>query len=128
MMIGRPQLTMICTRLERSLRPAGFVFRDVQFDEIAETLQITLDKGKRWHSVSSAQAGCLTGKTIDARLLWDVLRDLNRLGVVSPVVQLLPRERNRAHQAKLLGGNGSLRFSAKFGLTGRRPAGETDDC
>jgi hypothetical protein len=90
-MIGQAQLIMIRRRVERSLERAGFVCREVQFDEDAQTLRIALDKPKDWPSASSA--GCASEKTIDARLLWEVLRDLNKLGVANPAIQLQPRAR-----------------------------------
>jgi len=34
-MLKRTQLVVICKPLERSLRAAGFVFSDIQFDEAA---------------------------------------------------------------------------------------------
>jgi hypothetical protein len=69
--------------------------------------------------------GSLNSRICDKmELNWDVLRDLNRLGV-SPTIQIRAREQNRAHrahEAKPLGGDGTLRFSEKFGLFTRRPA------
>jgi hypothetical protein len=113
-MIGRAQLMMICRRVERSLQRIGFVLHDVQFDEMAQTLRITLDKPTGWQSASSAQAARANEKTIDARLLWEVLRDLNKLGVANPAIQLQPRERNYTQALEPPGGDRSSRFAGKF--------------
>jgi hypothetical protein len=93
-MLNRTQLVAICKRLERSLREAGFVFFDIQFDEAVQTLRIVLKKSAGRGSASLIRADPTTSRTIDARLLWDVLRDLNKLGVRDPAIQL--REGDRA--------------------------------
>jgi hypothetical protein len=113
-MIGRAQLIMICRRVERSLQRSGFVLHDVQFDEMAQTLRITLGKPSDWQSASSAKAARANEKTIDARLLWEVLRDLNKLGVANPAIQLQPRERNYTQEVEPPGGDRSPRFAGKF--------------
>jgi len=94
----------------------GSFFCEVRFDEVAQTLRITLDKPKGWRSTSSTQPDRANEKTIDARLLWEVLRDLNKLGVANPAIQLRPSERNHAHEPGPYGGNCSPRFARKFGV------------
>jgi hypothetical protein len=121
-MLNRTQLVAICKRLERSMQEAGFVFFDVQFDEAAQTLRIILNRlNKRppRRSASLAHADATSEYTIDARVLWDVLRDLNKLGVANPAIQL--REEGRGHcQAREFVGREDLRpFSRREGSTSR---------
>jgi hypothetical protein len=87
-MPNRTQLVVICSPLEQSLREAGFVLFDIQFDEAAQTLRIDLKSSAGRGSASLIRANPATRKTIDARLLLDVLRDLQKLGVRDPGVQL----------------------------------------
>ena len=81
---------------------------------MAQTLRITLDKPSGRQCASSAQAARANEKTIDARLLWEVLRDLNKLGVANPAIQLQPRERNYNQELEPPGGDRSPRFAGKF--------------
>jgi hypothetical protein len=89
-MITRTQLATICRTLEAKLGESGFVFLDVQFDEAAETLCIVLDNKPQRRLPCSIEQN---PSTIDARLIWNVLRDLFKLGVMNPAVQL--RKLNR---------------------------------
>ncbi|HUK91110.1 MAG TPA: hypothetical protein VLZ81_11965, partial [Blastocatellia bacterium] len=77
-----------CKRLERSLREASFVIFDIQFDETAQTLIIIVNKRPSQRSASLVQTDSAIRETIDARLLWDVFRDLNKLGVADPAIQI----------------------------------------
>jgi hypothetical protein len=92
LMPNRAQLVVICKPLEQSLREAGFVFFDIQFDEAAQTLRIDLKRSAGRGSAFLIRADPATSKTIDARLLWDVLRDLHKLGVRDPGIQLRAAE------------------------------------
>jgi hypothetical protein len=82
-MIARTELAIICRRLTTELREVGFIFDDFQLDESRQTLCIILDRApeKQIYRSSCAEAA------IDARLLWDLLRDLARLGFASPAIK-----------------------------------------
>jgi hypothetical protein len=82
-MIARTELAIICRRLTTELREVGFIFDDFQFDESGQTLCIILDKApeKQIYPSSCSEAA------IDARLLWDLLKDLARLGFTSPAIK-----------------------------------------
>jgi hypothetical protein len=86
-MITRFQISTICQTLEAKLQELGFVFVDVQFDEASNLLSIVLDE-QRHQLPHLMQQSSVDGATIDARLLWNVLRDLVKLGVMSPAIQL----------------------------------------
>jgi hypothetical protein len=83
-MLNRTQLVTTCKRLERSVQESDFVFFDIQFDEADDTLRIILNQRP---GRGSMEADPTTKKTIDARLFWDVLRELNKLGVSNPAIQ-----------------------------------------
>ncbi|HTT76512.1 MAG TPA: hypothetical protein VMF50_11125 [Candidatus Binataceae bacterium] len=87
-MITRSALAIVCRRLEGELQKAGFAFGDIQFDEAAAALRITLVKRPSAGAGALVQANFAAKDTIDLRLLWDVLRDLNHLGVANPAIQL----------------------------------------
>jgi hypothetical protein len=91
-MIIPSEFTVVCHRLERELQKAGLVFGDAQFDESEQTLHIVVDDGQRRLS-RSAQTDSADGPTIDARVLWDLLRDLSRLGM-NPAIQLRHRRQH----------------------------------
>jgi hypothetical protein len=57
-------------------REAGFAFGDVQFDESEQTLCIFGAQEPKWQLARSPRADCAGVATIDARMLWDLLRDL----------------------------------------------------
>jgi hypothetical protein len=86
--ITRTQLAAACKTLEVKLQELGFVFLDVQFDEAAETLCIVLDNEPSRRSQCLTQQDPTNAATIDARLLRNVLRELIKLGAMSPAIQL----------------------------------------
>lgn len=94
-MITRTQLATICKTLETKLQELGFVFVDIQFDTAAETLCIVLDNEAHRRLPCLSHRNYENEASIDARLLWNVLRDLIKLGVMNPAVQL--RKGNRDH-------------------------------
>jgi hypothetical protein len=115
-MLKRTQLVVICKPLERSLRAAGFVFSDIHFDEAAQTLRIIvnkLNKSPSHECASLVQADSAARETIDARLLWDVLRDLNNLGVANPAIQFRQEDRDRCRARGFLGGEDPRLFSGR---------------
>jgi hypothetical protein len=87
-MITGFQIATICQTLEARLQELGFVLLDVQFDETANTLSIVLDDGRQHQLPCLMQQSRVDGATIDARLLWNILRDLINLGVMSPAIRL----------------------------------------
>lgn len=82
-MITESELAIVCRRLEDELQEAGCAFGDVQFDESEQTLCIVVDQEADWQLSRSPRADCTGGATIDARILWDLLRDLIKLGVTN---------------------------------------------
>jgi hypothetical protein len=112
-MLNRTQLIVICKRLEQSLREAGFVFFDIQFDEAAQTLRIVLKKSADRGSASLTREDRTARGTIDARLLGDVLRNLNKLGVRDPAIQLREADRAEAEAREFSGGADSPPFSGR---------------
>jgi hypothetical protein len=116
-MLKQTQLVVICKPLEWSLRAAGFVFSDIHFDEAAQALRIIVNKlNKRpsHESASMVQADSAARETIDARLLWDVLRDLNNLGVVNPAIQFREEEdRDQGRARGFPGGEDPPLFSGR---------------
>jgi hypothetical protein len=117
-MPSRTQLVVVCKPLERSLREAGFVFFDIQFDEAAQILRIIVNKLNKRPSQESAslvQADSATRETIDARLLWDVLRDLNNLGVTNPAIQFREEDKDQCRARGFLGGKDPRSFSGQEG-------------
>jgi hypothetical protein len=93
-MITRSELAIICRRLECELQEAGFVFDDVQFDELKQMLCVVVDDGPKQRLYHSPQADSRDGTTIDARVLWDLMRDLIRLGM-NPAIQVRHRRRDQ---------------------------------
>jgi hypothetical protein len=106
-LISRTQLAAICKTLELKLQQLGFVLLDVQFDIAAEILSIVLDNEPQRKFLCSIQQNPTNGATIDARLLWDVLRDLLKLGVTSPAIQLRKANRSQLQIAQPSGRNDS---------------------
>ena len=94
-MITRYDLAIICRRLNSELHEAGFVFSDIQFDESEQTLRIVLEDEPNRRLSHLPRAGSASGASIDARVLWDLLRDLIKLGVTNPAVQLRYRRQDR---------------------------------
>ncbi|MGA7762391.1 MAG: hypothetical protein WCA59_11630 [Candidatus Binataceae bacterium] len=99
-MIIPSEFTVVCHRLESELQKAGLVFGDAQFDESAQTLCIVVDDGLRRLS-SSPRTDSEDGATIDARVLWDLLRDLITLGM-NPAIQMRHRRQrpDQTHEAR----------------------------
>jgi hypothetical protein len=91
----RTELALVCRRLENELLQAGFAFGDLQFDETEQTLYIVVDLEADWQVSRKPPAGFAGGAAIDARILWDLLRDLVKLGVTNPAIQLQPRNSYR---------------------------------
>jgi len=106
LMITRSQLTVICRRLEDQLQQAGFVFDDVQFDEFAQTLSIVVDDRPRRRLSSSSRTDCREEATIDARVLWELLRNLVRHGM-NPVIQFQHKRQDKAQSHEVLGSGNS---------------------
>jgi hypothetical protein len=86
-MITRSEVTILCRRLEDELQNAGFIFDDLQFDEDKEILCIVVDDAPKRRLSHSPWINSGEGATIDARILWDLLRDFVRLGR-NPAIQL----------------------------------------
>src|SRR5580698_2449478 len=94
-MITRTELAFVCRRLENELLEVGFAFGDLQFDETEQTLCVVVDQEADWQVSRKPPAGFAGGAAIDARILWDFLRDLVKLGVTNPAIQLRPRNNYR---------------------------------
>jgi len=99
-MIIPSEFTVVCRRLESELQKAGLVFGDVQLDESEQALRIVVEAGKRQLS-KSPRTDSGDGPTIDARVLWDLLRELSRLGM-NPAIQLRHRRQDpdQTHAAR----------------------------
>ena len=106
-MITRSELAIVCRRLESQLQKAGLVFGDVQFDEFEQTLCIVVADGPKRRLSCSPQPDSGDGATIDARVLWDLMRDLTKLGVMSPAIQLRHRRQDRGQTHEARGGDDS---------------------
>jgi hypothetical protein len=106
-MITRSELAIVCRRLENELQEAGFAFGEVQFDESEQTLCIVVDQEPNWRHSRSPLADCAGGATIDARTLWDLLRDLIKLGVTNPAIQLRPGNQDRRTTCQIRGDDDS---------------------
>jgi len=106
-MITRSELAIVCRRLENKLQEAGFAFGEVQFEEAEQTLCIVVDQEPNWQLSRSPRADCAGGATIDARILWDLLRDLIKLGVKNPAIQLRPGNQNRRRTRQVRGDDDS---------------------
>jgi hypothetical protein len=99
-MIIPSEFTVVCHRLESELQKAGLVFGDAQFDESEQALRIVVEDGQRQLS-RSAQTDSGDGPTIDARVLWDLLRELSRLGM-NPAIQMRHRRQrpDQTHETR----------------------------
>ena len=99
-MITRYDLAIICRRLNSELHEAGFVFSDIQFDESEQTLRIVLEDEPNRRLSNLPRAGSASGASIDARVFWDLLRDLIKLGLTHPAVQLRygPQDQSQIHE------------------------------
>jgi hypothetical protein len=86
-MISRSEVTILCRRLESELQKADFVFDDVQFNEFEETLCIVVDDGPKRRLSPFPRIDSGDGATIDARILWDLLRNFMLIGT-NPTLQL----------------------------------------
>ena len=84
-MITRSRLTTMCRRLEDKLQQAGFVLDDVQFDGFTQTIRIVVDDGPR-RGFPLVADGSGEEATVDARVLWELLRNLVRHDM-NPVIQ-----------------------------------------
>jgi hypothetical protein len=93
-MITATQLALVCGPLQNRLEDLGFAFGEVEFDEVAETLRIAVSRNQDLQ-LSPSPASRQSAATIDARLLWDLLRDLVSLGVMTPAIQLVERTCHR---------------------------------
>ena len=102
-MIIPSEFTVVCRRLESELQKAGLVFGDVEFDESEQALRIVVEAGKRQLS-KSPQTDSGDGPTIDARVLWDLLRELSRLGM-NPAIQLRHRRQDQGQTHAARGGD-----------------------
>ncbi len=94
-MITRSELDLVCRPLKSELQRAGLVFDDVQFDEFEQTLRIVVDDGPQRRLPRSPQTDSGDGAIIDARVLWDLIRDLIRLGM-NPAIQLRRRRQGQS--------------------------------
>jgi hypothetical protein len=108
-MVTRTQLTTACETLEAKLQELGFVFRDIQFDAAAETLSIILDNDSQRRLPPLTGQNPANGATIDARVLWNVLRDLIKLGVMNPAIQLRKQNRDQPQTRQPIECEGSRR-------------------
>jgi hypothetical protein len=105
-MITRSEVTILCRRLEGELQNAGFIFDDLQFDEDKEILCIVVDDGPKRRLSRSPWIDSGEGATIDARILWDLLRDFMRLGR-NPAIQLRYKRSGSNDEVR---GHGNLRL------------------
>jgi hypothetical protein len=102
-MITRSELAIVYRRLESELEEADFVLSDVQFDEFEQTLCIVVDDGPKRQLFSSPRTDSRDGATIKALVLWDLLRDLIKLGM-NPAIRM---RRNREDQGQTHESRGS---------------------
>ena len=112
-MIARSELAVVCRPLEDELQKAGFAFGDIQFDEAAAALRITLIKRPSAGTGALVQAEAAATDTIDVSLLWDVLRDLNHLGVANPAIQLREGDQGECQPHEFLGAEDARLFSGR---------------
>jgi len=112
-MIARSELAVVCRPLEDELQKAGFAFGDIQFDEAAAALRITLIKRPSAGTGALVQAEAAATDTIDVSLLWDVLRDLNHLGVANPAIQLREGDQGECQPHEFLGAEDPRLFSGR---------------
>jgi hypothetical protein len=101
-MITRSELAIVCRKLESELQKAGLALGDVQFDDSDQILCIVVDDGPNCRLSRSPRTDDGSGATIDARVLWDLLRDLIRLGM-NPAVQLRHRRQDpgQTHEVRV---------------------------
>jgi hypothetical protein len=112
-MIARSELAVVCRPLEDELQKAGFAFGDVQFDEAVATLRIILIKRPPPGAATLVQADFVAKDTIDVRLLWDVLRDLNHLGVANPAIQLREGDQGECQARQFVAAEDPRLFSGR---------------
>jgi hypothetical protein len=112
-MIARSALAMVCRPLEDEFQKAGFAFGDTQFDEAVATLRIILIKRPPPGVATLVQADFVAKDTIDVRLLWDVLRDLNHLAVASPAIQLREGDQSECQARQFVAAEDPRLFSGR---------------
>jgi hypothetical protein len=112
-MITRSALAMVCRRLEDELQKAGFGFGGIQFDGAVATLRIILIKRPIPGAATLVQADFVANDTIDIRLLWDVLRDLNHLGIASPAIQLREGDQGECQARQFVAAEDPRLFSGR---------------
>jgi hypothetical protein len=91
-MVTGSELASLCGQLEHELQEAGFAIGNVQFDDTEQILCIVVGRDPNYRS---PRTDCPAGATIDAHILWDLLRDLTELGMMNPAIQLLAGNRDR---------------------------------
>jgi hypothetical protein len=106
-MITRSELAIVCRRLESELGEAGFVLSDLQFDEFKQTLCIVVDDGPKRRLFSSPRAESGDGATINALVLWDLLRALIKLGM-NPAIRMRHKreDQGQTHESRGSGDSG----------------------
>ena len=112
-MITRSELAIVCRALESELQKAGFAFGDIQFDEAAAALSIILIKRPPPGAATLVQADFAAKDTIDLRLLWDVLRNLNHLGVANPAIQLCEGDQGECQTRQFIAAEDPRLFSGR---------------
>ena len=105
-MITRSELALLCRRLESELEEAGFVLRDFQFEEVEQSLCIVVEDGPKRRLSSSPQTSSGDGTTIDARVLWDLLRDLIKRGM-NPAIRMRRKREDQGQTHEFRGSGGS---------------------
>jgi hypothetical protein len=105
-MITRSELAIVCRRLESELEEARFVLSEIQFEEVEQTLCIVVDDGPKWRLFGSPPTDSGDGATINAIVLWDLLRDLIKLGM-NPAIRIRHRRECQGQPREFRGSGGS---------------------
>jgi hypothetical protein len=106
-MITRSELAIVCRRLEGELQEAGYVFGEIQFYESEQTLGIVVDQEPNSQLCRLPRTAGVAEATVDARILWDVLRGLIKLGVKNPAIQFRRGNQDGRPTRKIRGGDDS---------------------
>ena len=83
------------------------------FYESEQTLWIVMDQKPNSQLCRLPRTACSGEATIDARILWDLLRDLIKLRVKNPAIQFRPENQDRRPARKIRGGD-DLRLACGF--------------